>query len=187
MTDIKEFDVFGYRTSSRFASHLKVSIDDQTVSVTGPRVGVTIYRLWISLQAIFLALTVPALITAVVLWDWRFLVAAAVMLLLYWIISAVGAVALWEYQTLMSFEHGGYQSTSFPISSVKRVKIGRGWARNGLWLVLLPFVAGLNSASEGRAVSFEAPDGETGKDAVYVFYTSVNDNPNVLAKLLEGK
>jgi hypothetical protein len=187
MINTQKFDVFGYRTSSRFASHLKVSIDDQTVSVTGPRVGVTVYRLWIVLQAIFIALTLPALITAIVLWDWKFLVVAAATLLLYWIISSVGAVALWEYQTLMSFERGGYQSTSFPITSVKRVRVGRGWARNGLWLLLLPFVAGLNKASEGRAVSFEAPDGETGKDAVYVFYTRSNDDPNVLAGLLEGK
>ena len=187
MTSTQKFDVFGYRTNSRFASHLKVSIDDQMVSVTGPRVGVTIYRLWIILQAIFLILTIPALITAIVLWDWKFLVVAAAALFLYWAISSVGAVALWEYQTLMSFERGGYPSTSFPVSSVKRVKIGRGWARNGLWLLLLPFVAGLNKASEGRAVSFEAPDGETGKDAVYVFYTSIKDDPNILAGLLEGK
>ena len=182
-----DFEVFGYRTSSRFASHLKVSIDDQIVTVTGPRVGVTIYRWWIALQAIFLALTAPALIIAIVLWEWRFLVAAVVMLFLYWVISSVGAVALWEYQTLMSFQRGSYQSTSFPISSIKRVKIGRGWARNGLWLILLPFVSGLNKASEGRAVSFEAPDGETEKDGVYVFYTNINDDPNALAKLLEGK
>ncbi|HEY94483.1 MAG TPA: hypothetical protein G4O15_06045 [Dehalococcoidia bacterium] len=181
------FEVFGYRTSSRFASRLIVSIDDQMVSVTGPRVGVTIYRLWIALQAILLALTVPALITSIVLWDWKFLVAAAATLFLYWVISSVGAVALWEYQTLMSFDRGGYQSTSFPITSVKRVKIGHGWARNGLWLILLPFVAGLNKASEERAVSFEAPDGETAKDSVYVFYTNIKDDPNVLARLLEGK
>lgn len=181
------FEVFGYRTSSRFASHLKVSIGDKTVSVTGPRVGINVYRLWIALQAFFVALVVPLLILSIVLWDWRFLVAAIAALLIYWFISAVGAVALWEFQTFISFDRGGYQSTSFPINSIKRVKIGRGWARNGLWLILLPFVAGLNKASEGRAVSFEAPDGETGKDAVYVFYTSINDDPNVLAKLLEGK
>jgi hypothetical protein len=181
------FDVFGYRTSSRFASHLKIKIADQMVSVTGPRVSVTVYRHWIALQAIFFALTVPLLIVTIILWDWRFLVAAIMSLFLYWVISSVGAVALWEYQTLMSFNRGSYQSISFPIITVKRVRIGRGWARNGLWLILLPFIAGLNKASEGRAVSFEAPDGETGKDAVYVLYTNVKDDPEVLARLLEGK
>lgn len=187
MADNTSFEVFGYRTSSRFASHLKVSVDSRIVSVTGPRVGVTIYRLWMVLQAILLALTVPTLITAVVLWDWRYLVTALALLFFYWVISAVGAVALWEFQNFMSFDRGGYQSTSFPISSVKRIKIGRGWARNGLWLILLPFIASLNKASEGRVVSFEAPDGDTGKDAVYAFYMRIEDDPQVLARLLEDR
>ncbi len=187
MADSTSFEAFGFRTSSRFASHLKVSVDDQTVSVTGPRVGVTIYRLWMALQAVLLALTVPMLIVAVVLWDWRYLVIALALLFLYWVISAVGAVALWEFQNFISFDRGGYQSTSFPLNAVKRVKVGRGWARNGLWLILLPFIASLNKSSEGRVVSFEAPDGDTGKDAVYAFYMRIEDDPQALARLLEDR
>ncbi|MFC2004833.1 hypothetical protein ACFLUY_01270 [Chloroflexota bacterium] len=187
MVDNTSFEVFGFRTSSRFASHLKVSVDDQTVSVTGPRVGVTVYRLWMALQAVLLALTVPMLIVAVVLWDWRYLVTALGSLFFYWVISAVGAVALWEFQNFMSFDRGGYQSTSFPLSAVKGVKIGHDWARNGLWLILLPFIAGLNKSSEGRVVSFEAPDGDTGKDAVYAFYMRIEDDPKALARLLEDR
>jgi len=187
MADNTSFEVFGFRTSSRFASHLKVSVDDQIVTVTGPRVPVTIYRLWMTLQAVLLALTVPVLIVAIVLWDWRYLVTALAVLFLYWVISAVGAVALWEYQNFMSFDRGGYQTTSFPVNTVKRVKIGRGWARNGLWLILLPFIASLNKSSEGRVVSFEAPDGDTSKDAVYAFYMRIEDDPQDLAKLLEER
>ncbi len=187
MIDKTSFEVFGFRTNSRFASRLNVSVNDQTVSVTGPRVGVTVYRIWITLQAVFLALTLPILIAAIVLWDWRYLVAVLGSLLVYWIISAVGAVALWEFQNFMSFERAGHQSTSFPTSSVKRVRIGRGWARNGLSLILLPFIAGLNKSSEGRVVSFEAPDGDTAKDSVYAFYMRKEDNPQTLASLLEGR
>ena len=187
MADNASFEVFGFRTSSRFASHLKVSVGDQTVSVTGPRVGVAVYRLWIALQAVLLSLTVPILIIAVVLWDWRYLVTALALLFIYWVISAVGAVALWEFQNFMSFDRVGYQSTSFQLNSVKNVKVGRGWARNGLWLILLPFIAGLNKSSEGRVVSFEAPDGDTGKDAVYAFYMRKGDDPKALARLLEDK
>jgi hypothetical protein len=157
------------------------------VTVTGPRVGVTIYRLWIALQAILLTLTVPLLIVAIILWDWRYLVTALALLFLYWVISAVGAVALWEFQNFMSFERESSQSTSFPISSVKRVKIGPGWARNGLWLILLPFIAGLNKASEERTVSFEAPDGDTGKGAVYAFHMHIKDNPRDLARFIENR
>ena len=182
------FEVYGYRTSSRFGSRLEVSVDSRTVSVTGPRVGVTIYRLWIALQAAFLTLTVPALLAAVILWDWRYLVTALALVLVYWFINAVGAVALWEFQTITSFDRAGYQTTSFPLSAVKRVKIGRGWARNGLWLVILPFIAPLNKQSAGRVMSFEAPDGNTGQDAVYAFHMRTEgDAPRALAKLLEGK
>ena len=187
MTDKTSYKVFGFRTSSRFASHLDVSVDDGTVSITGPRVPVPIYRLWMTSQAVFLALTVPVLIVAIVLWDWRYLVAALAVLLLYWVISAVGAVALWEYQNFMSFDRKGYQTTSFPINTVKRIRVGRGWARHGLWLILLPFITSLNKSSDGRVVSFEAPDGDTGKDAVYAFYMRIEDDPQDLARLLEEK
>ncbi|MFC1907367.1 hypothetical protein ACFLW8_04710 [Chloroflexota bacterium] len=187
MADSTSFEVYGYRTSSRFGSHLKVSVDGHMVSVTGPRVGVTIYRLWMALQAVLLALTVPTLITAVALWDWKYLIAVLALLFFYWVISSVGAVALWEFQNVTSFDRGGYQVTSFPLSSIRRVKIGRGWARNGLWLILLPFIVPLNKASEGRVVSFEAPDGDTGKDAVYAFYMRIEDDPKALARLLEDR
>ena len=187
MTDKTNFEVFGFRTNSRFASRLNVSVNDQMVSVTGPRVGATVYRIWITLQAVFLALALPILIAAIVLWDWRYLVAALGSLLVYWVISAVGAVALWEYENFVSFDRAGHQNNSFPTSSVKRVTIGRGWARNGLSLILLPFIAGLNKSSEGRVVSFEAPDGQTAKDSVYAFYMRKEDDPRTLARLLEGK
>ena len=48
---------------------------------------------------------------------------------------------------------------SFPVSAVKDVKIGRGWARKGLWLVIPLYVAGVNKWAEGFCVSFEAPNG----------------------------
>ena len=187
MADITSLEVFGFRTSSRFASRLKVTVDSQTVSVTGPRIGVTVYRMWIILQAVLLALTVPMLVVTAVLWDWRYLVAAVASFFFYWIISAVGAVALWEFQNFVSFDRAGLQSISFPISSVKRVRVGRGWARNGFSLLLLPFIAGLNKSSEGRVVSFEAPDGDTGKDAVYAFYLHKEDDPRALARVLEER
>jgi hypothetical protein len=60
----------------------------------------------------------------------------------------------------------------FPVTSVKRVKTGAGWARNRLWLVILPYVAGVNKMSEGHAVSFEAPAGDAPGDAVCAFHLS---------------
>lgn len=180
------FEVYGYRTSSRFGSRLKISVKNGMVTVTGPRVPVTIYRLWITIQLIFLASVLPMLIVAVVLWNWIYLVIALALFITYYTFSSVGAVALWEYQTSLAPERG-FQTASFPVSTIKRVKIGRGWSRNWLWLVILPFVALINKISEGLVVSFEAPDDETSKDVVYALLTSNNEAARSLAKLLEGK
>ena len=156
------------------------------VSVTGPRVPATIYSLWIIIQVILLLSVLPVLIVAVVLWNWVFLVIAIALFFTYYLFSSVGAVALWEYQTASAPERG-FPTALFPVSAIKRVKIGRGWARNWLWLVILPFVAQINKISEGLVVSFEAPDDETGKDAVFALLTSNNEAARSLAKLLEGK
>jgi len=74
----------------------------------------------------------------------------------------------------------------FPVTSVKRVKIGPRWARNGLWLVILPYVAGINRMSEGHAVSFEAPAGDAAGDAVYAFHMHREEEAAELARLLGG-
>ena len=109
MVDNTIFEVFGYRTSSRFASHLKVSVDSQTVSVTGPRVGVTIYRLWMVLQAVLLALTVPTLIVAIVLWDWRYLVTA--LALLFFFLNHIIESTVLPLELI--FEHRNYLPAMF--------------------------------------------------------------------------
>jgi hypothetical protein len=187
MSDTKtSFEAYGYRTSSRFGSRLKVSVEGGMVSVTGPRVGVAIYRLWIAIQSLFLASVLPMLIVSVVLWNWIYLVIALALFITYYIFSSVGAVALWEYQNVIAIDKG-YQTASFQVSSVKRVKIGRGWARNRLWLVIVPFIVPLNKLSEGRVVSFEAMDKETGKDAVFALHMSNDEEGKILAKLLEVK
>ena len=39
------FEGYAYRTSCRFGNRVQVSVDDATVTVTGPRVGVLMYPL----------------------------------------------------------------------------------------------------------------------------------------------
>ena len=181
------FEGYSYRTSSRFGSRVKVSVDGRRVSVTGPRVGVLMYRLWIAIQVVLLALVVAALLAAV-LWDWRYLVLGLALAVAHLAVGGFGAGCLWEGANLAAFAAGTMgQTTSFPVSAVKRVKIGHGWARNGLWLVILPYVAQINQLSEGRVVSFEAPDGDTGADAVYAFYMYTEEDAQTLVRLLEGE
>ena len=78
-------------------------------------------------------------------------------------------------------------TASFPIGDVKRVRIGRGWAQRGMWLLILPYVAGINSMAEGYCVSFEAPDGETGQDVVYALHMRSTEDAPKLAAFLEGR
>jgi hypothetical protein len=187
MTDQEtSYDGYGYRTSSRFGSWTKVVVADGMVSVTGPRVGILPYRLWIAGQMILLVLIVPALLAAIVFWDWRFLVLALALAVAHFFVGSLGAAGLWEYENMMAIG-SGYRTHSFPVSAVERVKIGPGWARNGLWLVILPYVGGINKASQGHCVSFEAPAGDTSGESVYAFHMHTEDEARALARLLEGK
>ena len=79
------------------------------------------------------------------------------------------------------------QMATFSVHTVKRVKIGRGWARKGLWLVIPYVVPGINQVAEGYCVSFEAPDGETGKDAVYALHMQTQEDAQTLSRLVENK
>jgi hypothetical protein len=182
----KDFEAYSYRTGSRFGSRVKVSIDERTVTVTGPRIGASVYRAWIVVQLILFWLIPPSLLAAVVLWDWRYLVLALALAVLHWAIGTFGAVSLWELANLNAFTEGSMGTTiEFPVTAVKRVKIGRGWARNGLWLVIPLYVPGLNQTAKEVCVSFEAPDGDTGRDAVYALHMQTSEIAQSLAHRLE--
>jgi len=183
-----EFEGYSYRTSSRFGSRVRVSIEDETVSTTGPRVGVLAYRLWIAAQMVLFWSIVPALVAAVALWDWRCLVLALVLAVAHWGVGSFGAGCLWELVNLTAFAEGkAGETVAFPLDTVKRVMIGRGWARNGLWLVIPPYIAGINQMAGEFVVSFEALDGETGKDAVYALHMQTTKDAQALGRLLEGE
>jgi hypothetical protein len=126
--------------------------------------------MWIVVQVILLALIIPALLMAAIFWDWKCLVLALAAAVAHWAVGGLGAVIFWEGAAVAAFDRGGQPTTSFPLTAVKRVRVGRGWARNSLWLVILPYVAQINEISEGRVVSFEAPAGDVAGDAVYAFH-----------------
>jgi len=81
----------------------------------------------------------------------------------------------------------GYSTRSFAISSPERMRIGPGWARNGLWLVVLSYRAGINKTSEGHAVSLEAPARDIPGDGVYAFRMHTADDARTLAEVLSGE
>ena len=180
------FEGYGYRTSSRFGSWTRITVDGDTVSVTGPRVGVLVYRLWLASQLLVLALIYPAVLATVALRDWRYLLLVPGLFFLHWFVGVMGAAGLWELANMTAIG-SGHSTHTFPIGSVKRVRIGPGWARNGLWLVILPYVAGINKMSEDRAVSFEAPAGDILGDGVYALHMHTADDAREHAGVLSGE
>lgn len=182
------FEAYSYRTSSRFGSRIKVSVDAETVTVIGPRVMPLIYRLWIGVQIVLFWLIIPTLLAAIVFRDWRLLIPALILAITHWFVGGAGAGCLWEMENLTAFTVGVFGKTiSFSVKEVKDVKIGRGWARKGLWMAIPLFVAGVNQWAEGFCVSFEAPDGEKGKEVVYAFHTRTKEDARSLKKLLEAE
>lgn len=180
------FEGYSYRTNSRFGGRVQVSVDGETVSVSGPRVSPFTYGLWFGVQLVLLWLAPLALLAAVLLWNWRYLALALALVVVQGLFGAIGVASFWELANVTAVYGGHDQTASFPLSAVKRVKIGRGWARKGVRFIIPHIIPGIDQMSEGRAVSFEAPDGESGKDCVYAILMWDERNAATLAALLKG-
>ncbi|MCP4541977.1 MAG: hypothetical protein GY832_33020 [Chloroflexi bacterium] len=179
------FEGYSYRTSSRFGGRAKIAVDGETVTVTGPRINVLVYRLWIATQTILLWAIVPALLSATILRDARYLVVVLVLGIAHWAVGTFGAVCFWELANVLAFSEGTMGETiTFPMIAIKRVKIGGAWARNGLWFVIPHIIPMVNVLSQGGCVSFEAPDGKTGRDAVYALNMQTAKDAKILSRLL---
>jgi len=178
------FQGFGYRTNSRFADCVKVQVENQKVTITGPRVSSFVYRFWIIVQIILLWSTIPLLLLGLVLWDWRYLIAIPGLLIIHWLFGVLGAAVFWSLVNSAVCASGKFPTTSFNVDEVKQVKIGAGWARNGLWFVIPYFIPLVNKGAEGLTISFEAPSGDSPKDVTYAIQLSKTEDAKALAKLL---
>lgn len=179
-------EAYAYRVSARFGGRVLVSISDGSVTIVGPRVGLAVYRLWILGQALLLALALAGLVLAPVLWQWTMLLVAAGALLAHLAVGGFGAASLWEIANLTAFGEGARGETvSFPLSAIRDVRIGAGWARRGMWLLLLPWLAGINAMAAGVAVSFVAPDG-TADGGVFALHLRSPEEAQSLANRLLG-
>jgi hypothetical protein len=185
---VAQFEGYSYRTTSRYGSRVQLRVEDGLVSVTGPRLAPSLYGLWLGAQAALMVSVLPVLlIEAVLRRRWRYVVGSAGVLALHGAIGGFGAGCLWELQGLIDFGAGKEGTTAtFPVNAVRDVRIGRGWARKGLGVVILPYVAGINAMAKGLAVSFEAPDEVTGRDVVYALHMRTPEDASALAMALGG-
>jgi hypothetical protein len=164
------FGGYHYRTSSRFGSRVRIAIDKEYMSITGPRIGPGVYKTWILVQSIILFLIIPALVFPLVFARPIYLLLIPGLLFLHYAISGTGAIILWEGANVMAFTDGRMGDTeTFRLADIRDIKVGKGWERNGLWLVIPYVIPLINKVTEGLCISFEAPDSVTGEDRVYAF------------------
>jgi hypothetical protein len=180
------FEGYAFRTNSRFGSRVRISADGEMVSVRGPRVGRWIYAFWFGMQFVLLWLAPVCLIAGILFLDWRFALLAVGLVAVQGLLGALGVAAFWELASISGVFFGVDQVATFPLSAIKEVKIGRGWARKGVRWIIPHVVPGIDQMAKGRAVSFEAPDGETGRECAYALLMWNEEDAAKLAKLLAG-
>jgi len=176
-----KFEGYHYRTSSRFGGRVEIITNSEEVTITGIRTGVSVYKSWIFMQEFILFLIIPAIILPLIFNKPIYLLLILGIIFLHYIISAVGAVALWELANVISFtDNQKGNKETFKIIDIKDVKIGKGWERRGLWFVIPYVIPLINKISEGLCISFEAPDSVTSKSVVYAFLLHTKDEAKIL-------
>jgi hypothetical protein len=178
----RAFDGWAYRVGARFAGRVRIVVYDDRVAVSGPRVPRRLYELWMWSQGLLLALVAPALVAAVVALDWRWLAAALALFVLNFGIS-LGGAGLWPGLGEVLHDKGHFKALEFPRALVREVDVGKGWAKGGLEIVLLPYRAGVDRMAEGLAVSFFAPD-EYGHEVRFAMDMYTPERARELADLL---
>lgn len=132
-----KFEGYHYRTSSRFGNRIEIFINEENISIIGPRISVGIYKTWILIQAILLFLIIPAIIFPIIFGVPIYLLIILALLFLHYAISGTGAIILWEGANVAAFSKNQKgDNETFKIADIKDIRIGKGWERNGLWFVI---------------------------------------------------
>ncbi len=85
-----------YRTSARFGDRVELTIDEQNVTITGPRIGRVTYYLWIDVITLLIASVPVFLIIALIRMDWLYVIIAAGAFLVHYVVAAGGAGTMWS-------------------------------------------------------------------------------------------
>jgi hypothetical protein len=179
----RAFDGFSYRMTARYAGRVRVVISEDSVTVAGPRAPRGLYVIWIWLQGLTLALVPPALVLAAVKLDWRALVLALGVMLVSTLVMAIGA-GVWPGMGETTFVgEGRFDATEILFDAVRNVTLGTDWARDGMRLVIAPYAGGIDQLAKGRAVCFNAPDGQ-GRDASWAIHMLSDEDAAELYELL---
>lgn len=184
--DSSVFDGWSYRVSARFAGRVRIAVYPDSVAVSGPRVPSGLYRAWVWLQSLLLAAVFPALVAAIVLLGWRYLLWSLGLFVVSFAVS-MGGAGLWPGlgELTSEGEDGLLDALEFPRAAVREVDIGKGWSKGGFGVILFPYKAAVDKMSEGRAVSFFAPD-EAGREVRFALDMYSESKAKELAALLRS-
>lgn len=152
------FDAFSYRVSARFAGKVRVVVGRESLVVSGPRVPERLYRVWIWVQGLMLAVVPAAFVWAVVSLDWRPAVLGLAIAVTSAAISTIGAGVWPGFGDLEFLTEGAYKAVEIPLSSLSDIALGEAWSRGGMDVVLLPYKKGVDAMAKDGAVSYFAPD-----------------------------
>ncbi|MFA5844836.1 MAG: hypothetical protein WC971_08430 [Coriobacteriia bacterium] len=176
---------YHYRTTSRFGEYVTVTVREGEVSVAGSRVSTGVYTLFIGLLMVMWALAIVALVAAVMYRRWRWAGIAVLLCVAQIAVASLMAGSLWEMPRIAACsEPGTLTRVTFPTSSVKDVRVGAGWSRQGIGLVIWPVARAIDGLAAGRCVSFLAPDPTTKRDVVYAVHCYTDLEAQTLASVL---
>jgi hypothetical protein len=181
----ERFEAFGYRTSSRFGSTIDIVIADEHVHIQGPRVPRAVYYLFIGGQCLIGAALFTVLAASLAYLHWQWLGWALLALFAHYLVGSLGAAAFWELPRMTAMSSAKLPSISFPVSAMRDVRVGKGWSRRGLGIVILPFTKAIDSMADD-CISFDAPDGTTPRDVVYALHFPDADEVERFLTALDG-
>lgn len=178
---------YHYRLASRFGYYVKIHVTGSELSVSGPRLGAGLYAFFIGGQLLLSMLTYVALLTALVYWNWRYLLVALGLFVGGFVFTMACAAGLWALPDVAAIvTPGTLDKVTVPLSTVRDVRVGPGWDRQGIGFVLGPVVKGVDSMAGDKSVSFQAPDPTTGRYVTYGVCAYTSGEAAALAERLRG-
>ncbi len=185
--DAGAITAYHYRLTSRFGYYVKIHVTDSNVSVSGPRLSPGLYAFFIGVQVLLPFLTYVALLAAILYWNWRYLLPALGLYFAGAIFTLACAAGLWAWPDVAAIvAPGTLDKVTVPLSSVRDVKVGPGWDRQGIGFVLGPMVGAVDKQAGNRTVSFLAPDPTTGRYVTYGVCAYTSEQAADLADRLQG-
>ena len=171
-------EAYSYHTSSRFSGRVRVSVENGLITITGPRMGDLLFRLWLLFQGCLFILTMLTLVAGLVFLETLYSLIAVSFFFLH-VFGCMLGTAIWELMNLF-----GHESATFHIEDVNGYTEDFKWYKYLENLLIPLYFIFITRISPGRIVSFEVHEKETTSHEVYSLMLWDDVNANTLKSLL---